>query len=146
MDNYVKVGVAAYLMKEGRLLMLLRKGAHGAGSWSVPGGHVEMGELPEQTVIREVMEEAGIEVKEPKFVGFTNDCFPEEGKQYITLIYAVEYVKGEAKLIEPEKAAEIRWVDKIPANVFTPLRNMLDGKGVAVQESFLSMLKKKAIQ
>ncbi len=42
----------------------------GAGSWSVPGGRVEPGETLHEAVVREVMEETGLEVVVERFLGY----------------------------------------------------------------------------
>lgn len=44
------------------LLMVRRAGAHGAGTWSVPGGWVEYGEDPMDAAVREVRDETGLVV------------------------------------------------------------------------------------
>jgi hypothetical protein len=45
----VRVGVGAVLVEGGRVLVMRRAGAHGAGLWGLPGGHQEFGESPERT-------------------------------------------------------------------------------------------------
>jgi mutator protein MutT len=54
MSEHVRVGVI--VRRGGKILMAKRAGSHGAGSWSFPGGHVEMGEDPTQTAARELQE------------------------------------------------------------------------------------------
>lgn len=48
--------------ERGRLLLIRRARPPAAGSWSLPGGRVETGEVPEQAVVREVAEETGLTV------------------------------------------------------------------------------------
>ena len=43
--KYPRVGIGVMIQnEEGEILLGLRKGSHGAGEWSFPGGHLEMGE------------------------------------------------------------------------------------------------------
>lgn len=37
----VRVGIGVFVFKDGKFLMAQRKNAHGDGTWSVPGGHLE---------------------------------------------------------------------------------------------------------
>jgi nucleoside triphosphatase len=48
--------------------LLLLKSHKWPGRYVVPGGHVELGERVEQTVIREAMEETGLEVHDLHFL------------------------------------------------------------------------------
>lgn len=57
-----KVGVAIFLERDGKVLMLLRKGSHKAGTRSLPGGHMDLGEDFYTTCKREILEEVGVEV------------------------------------------------------------------------------------
>ena len=82
---YPKIGVAAIITRSNQVLLIQRKGPHGTGTWSTPGGHLEFGEDPQQCAIRETREEVGLEVSSVRFIGVTNDIFPESGKHYITL-------------------------------------------------------------
>ena len=63
--NVVLVVACAFVDADGRVLLAQRPaGKSMAGLWEFPGGKVEAGETPEQTLIRESEEELGIVVKE----------------------------------------------------------------------------------
>ncbi|MBV9597575.1 MAG: NUDIX domain-containing protein [Chloroflexi bacterium] len=83
-----------------------RRGAHGAGTWSPPGGHLEFGEDPMDCVTREALEEAGIRLKDLEFFGVTNDVFAEEGRHYMTLFYSAHLESGTPRVCEPRPGSE----------------------------------------
>ncbi|MGL4775402.1 MAG: nucleotide triphosphate diphosphatase NUDT15, partial [Aeromonas veronii] len=59
---YPRVGVGVILTNaQGQVLLGKRKGSH-APYWSIPGGHLELGESFESAAIREVAEETGLEI------------------------------------------------------------------------------------
>ena len=63
--NIVLVAACALVDPDGRVLLAQRpEGKPMAGLWEFPGGKVETGERPEETLIRELEEELGIVVKE----------------------------------------------------------------------------------
>lgn len=58
------VAACALVDGDGRVLIAQRpEGKQLAGMWEFPGGKVEPGETPEETVVRELREELGIETK-----------------------------------------------------------------------------------
>ena len=128
-----KVGIGVFVWREGKILLSKRKGSHGEGEWSLPGGHLEPGEDIRDCCIREVKEETGINIEHSliEFHGLTNDLFPEEGLHYITLFYSVEIDAGiEAKLMEPDKCEGWDWFtkNKTPKPLFRPLEHMLKSR------------------
>lgn len=103
-----------------------RKGAHGEGTWSVPGGHLEFGETIEEGAQREVREETGLEIGDIKIEGVTNDIFEEEGKHYITIWITSQWKQGEPHIKEPDKLLDLRWYnfDTLPEELFLPWRQL----------------------
>ncbi|MBI5654370.1 NUDIX domain-containing protein [Candidatus Uhrbacteria bacterium] len=122
-----KVGVGVWIVKDGKVLLGKRKNAHGNESWAAPGGHLEWFESPEECALREVAEEAGIEIVNLRSMTFTNDVFLDEDKHYITLAVVADYVSGEPQVLEPDKCERWEWFswDELPEPRFLPLENLL---------------------
>ena len=97
----VRVGVGVFILRDGKFLMQQRQGSHGADTWSVPGGHIEYGETPEEAAIREVREETGCEITS-------------------------HWRCGEPSITEPDKCKEQRWVgfDTLPQPLFLPWQQL----------------------
>ena len=126
--NQPRVGVAAIIVRNNRVLLIRRKNVHGAGSWSTPGGHLDFGETPEQCAIRETQEEVGIEIKDVQFIAVTNDFFEASEKHYITLWMVGTYVSGEPKIAADYEVAEVGWFDweSLPSPLFIPFENLVN--------------------
>lgn len=126
-ENRPKVGVGVIVFRGGKVLMGLRRGAHGDGTWCFPGGHLGYGETPEKCGAREMMEETGIQAGEMIHIPlFTNDIFSGEDKHYITLFVVARKVVGEPKVMEPDKCERWEWFpwDQMPDNIFLPIENL----------------------
>jgi len=126
-----RVGVAVIIERDGKVLLIKRKRVHGAGSWAVPGGHLEYGETPEQCAIRETHEEVGISIKGVRFAAITNDIFIENHRHYLTIWMHAASSQGEPFIAAPDEVEEVGWFgwQALPAPLFMSLQNLLDGKG-----------------
>ncbi len=121
------VGVAVIIKKNEKVLLGKRKNAHGAGTWALPGGHLEFNETIENCAEREVYEETGLYIKNIRYGAYTNDIFTEEQKHYITLFVTAEYSHGDCKVKEPHKCEQWEWFpwNDLPKPRFLPLENLL---------------------
>lgn len=122
-----RIGVAAIIINGDKILLGKRKNAHGEGTWSTPGGHLEFGESLEQCARREVLEETGLMLKNVRSGPYTNDIFVQEHKHYITIYMIADYVSGTPLVMEPEKCEQWQWFswNALPKPLFLPLENLL---------------------
>lgn len=128
--NTPRVGVAVIIIRDKRLLLIKRKGAHGAGSWAVPGGHLEFGENLEDCAAREVLEEVGMRIGNARFAGITNDIFPNEGLHYITIWMTAGSIAGKPAIASADEVEDWGWftLDALPAPLFLPLEMLVKGR------------------
>jgi len=121
------IGVAAIVIRNGKVLLGRRKNSHGDGCWQFPGGHLEYGETIQDCAIREVREETGMVVWSPRLGPYTNDVFEQEDKHYVTLYVICRHNSGKPAVKEPEKCDRWDWFDweNLPQPPFLPIRNLL---------------------
>jgi len=126
-SNTVRVGIGVFVFKEGKFLMGKRKGSHGEGTWSVPGGHLEFGESFEDTASREVLEETGVQIENVHFGAVTNDHFYDDDRHYVTVWMLSDHKKGEPSILEPDKFTDQGWFDfdNLPQPLFLPWNQLL---------------------
>lgn len=128
-----------FFLKDNKILLGKRKGSHGAGLYSLPGGHLEKGETMVQSAVREIEEETGINIS-PTNINLSNckleynnsfrvlttvdEFFPEEDLQYVT-VYLLYNYKGNKEPVnkEPHKCEGWDWysLDNLPNPIHKPL-------------------------
>jgi len=98
--------VAAIIEKDGKVFAARRKqGRHLAGFWEFPGGKIEPGEAPEQSLERELKEELGLRVSVAKYFG---ESVHDYGSKIVRLIaFRVEQFQGTIELVDHD---EVRWL------------------------------------
>jgi NAD+ diphosphatase len=99
------------LITDGARLLLARHARYRFKMYSCLAGFVEAGETPEETVVREVREEAGIKVDNIRYIKSQSWPFPSQ----LMLGFFADYVSGELRP-EPGEIAELKWFmpDRLP--------------------------------
>lgn len=116
-----KVGISVLVFKGKKVLLGKRKGSHGEGEYSSPGGHLEFGESIFDCARRECLEEAGIKIKNIKFLRFSN--LRKYGKHYVDIGLVAKWERGKVKVLEPQKLEKWSWykLDSLPKPLFAAL-------------------------
>lgn len=104
----VLVAAVALIDADGRVLLAQRpEGKSMAGLWEFPGGKVETGESPEATLIRELEEELGIEVKEPCLAPLTFASHRYEDFHLLMPLYVCRRWSGN---VRGREGQALKWV------------------------------------
>ena len=94
-----------------RVLLVLSE--RWGGRYAVPGGHIELGERIEETVLREVKEETGLDVYDLKFI-MMQECIHDEGfyrkMHFIFFDYSCRTDADEGDVILNHEAQAHSWV------------------------------------
>jgi 8-oxo-dGTP diphosphatase len=102
-----EVCVGAIAVDNDRLLLVRRGHGAAAGEWSVPGGRVEAGETLVEAVVRELIEETGVEGVCNDLVGWVERI--DDDNHYVILDFRVDVLEpGEP--VAGDDAVEAAWV------------------------------------
>ncbi|HYH74839.1 MAG TPA: NUDIX domain-containing protein [Candidatus Saccharimonadales bacterium] len=132
-DNpYTLIGCELFIRKGDMLLLGLRKNCFGAGTWALPGGHLEYNERMVETACREAKEELGADIA-PSELRLASLVDNSADKHYIHATFELKDPQWEPQLMEPECCEEWRYfpLDQLPENFFAPhqpiIANYLSG-------------------
>ena len=94
------------LIQDGDKILLQNRVKKDWKGYTLPGGHVEPGESFVDAVKREMKEETGLDIINPKLAGIKQ--FPTEDGRYIVLLFKTEQFSGELVLSEE---GQMEWID-----------------------------------
>ena len=106
------------LIQDGDKILLQNRVKKDWKGYTLPGGHVEPGESFVDAVVREMREETGLTVTDPKLVGVKQ--FPIEGGRYLVLLFKAEHFTGE---VVSSEEGEMEW---IPYSMFSEVGTVDD--------------------
>ena len=75
-----------------------------------PGGHIEKGESFTDSAVREVKEETGLDIKNPKLCGTIHWCHKDTDERYIVMLYKTTEFSGQ--LLDKTDEGEVFWINK----------------------------------
>ena len=95
------------LLRRGDEILLQNRVKKDWQGFTLPGGHVEPGESIVDAVIREMREETGLTVENPKLCGVKQ--FPIDGGRYLVFLFGADRFSGE--LISSEEG-QMHWIPR----------------------------------
>ena len=102
------VAAVALVDADGRVLLSQRPpGKQLAGLWEFPGGKVEPGETPEETIVREIAEEIGVETKVACLAPLTFASHAYESFHLVMPLYVCRRYEG---IPRGREGQALRWV------------------------------------
>ncbi len=110
--DYIGVGVGALIVNNDGKVFLAKRGRetrNESGRWEFPGGGVEFGDTIEDTIIREMKEEYGIDIEVLELLGVNNHIILDEKQHWVSPCFVCRIKNGEPAILEPHKCDEIGW-------------------------------------
>ncbi len=99
--NQPIVGVGGILFQDERVLLVRRGREPARGQWSIPGGAVDTGETLRQAVVREMMEETGIQAEPVALVKILDRIFRDDrgrvAYHYVLVDFLCRFLGGELR-------------------------------------------------
>ncbi len=93
------------LIEDGDRILLQNRTGEDWKGYALPGGHVERGESFVDAVVREIREETGLEIADPRLVGVKQ--FPIENGRYVVLLFKA--TKWSGKLVSSAEGS-VEWI------------------------------------
>jgi len=134
MDKKFGAGFGVIILDKGKILLGKRhpdpdkadSSFRSADEWCIPGGKLDWGETLENGAIREVKEETGITIKDPKVISVHN-CINEYA-HFVTVGLIAKNRNGEPKVTEPDEIVEWKWFDlnKLPKPMYFPSLEVIE--------------------
>jgi len=123
-QQFPRLGVSACVWRGSHVLIIQRRKPPLAGTWSLPGGHVEAGETVRAAAQRELREETGVEADLDRLVGIY-DLIRRDAEGAISVHYAIACFAGAWRAGEPVPASDaltVEWADpdRLGNRPFTP--------------------------
>lgn len=123
--DYIGIGVGAIVSDTKSRLFLARRGPtarNESDTWEFPGGSVAYGELLEDAVRREFVEEYGMVIEITCQLGAFDHILLDDRQHWISITYLARHTGGAPSVREPGKCSEIGWFsfDALP----TPLSSI----------------------
>ncbi|MGI8750976.1 MAG: NUDIX hydrolase [Acidimicrobiales bacterium] len=119
----IELCVGAVVVDDGRILLVRRGRGRSLGTWSVPGGHVEVGETMAEAVLRELREETGLVGVCDDLIGWAEHI--DDDGHLVIFDFGVTVVDT-AEPVAGDDAAEVAWVPGVEAEALPLAGGLLE--------------------
>ena len=110
------------MVYKGDMILVINRTKSDWPGLSFPGGHLEENETLEESVVREMKEETGLEIKNPKLCAIKEWDWGN-GVRYFGLLYKTNNFKGELK---SSNEGEVFWINKRDINKYELSQDFLE--------------------
>ena len=131
--NYPEPVVGAFIRnKNGEFLFIESPKWKG---YTIPGGHIEIGETMEAALRREVREEVGIGIKNIRFLAAQDGVFPPQFKYHKHFVYLhfVCDAANEDTCLDSREVSAIHWLSPVEALAIPLDTHISHSLGIAIQ-------------
>lgn len=119
------MSVDSLVVKEGKILLILRGVDPYKGYWAIPGGHLDFDETLEEAALRELREETNLIGSKTKLLGLYSNP-NRHPRQTPAASYIILDVKGEEKPGDDAKECRYFPLDKLPENLAFDHREIIN--------------------
>lgn len=128
--------VGAVVFRDRRILLVRRGKEPGFGTWSLPGGAVELGETVRAATAREILEECGLRVEVGEVIDvidrITRDAQGRVRYHYVLVDFVARHIAGDFH--PSEELLDGRWVlpEELPHYQLTPVARRVIARAFAM--------------
>lgn len=123
--NPLPIAATVAINKEDKILIARRNLEPGMNKWALPGGFVESGEAPEETALRELKEETGIDAKIIRLIGVYFQKVREYGN-LLVIGYLVRTIHENISINSEAKEAKFVSHEELPYIPFLTHRQIIE--------------------
>lgn len=110
------IDVRAVVIKENKILLVQSKLD---GQWALPGGYAEVGTSPNENVLKELKEEAGLNGEVLRLLAiFDSNHYQLQSQQYYKLFFSCAVIDGQFSVNDETAAANFFSIDELPSLSF----------------------------
>lgn len=120
-----KVGVGVFVVHEGQILLVHRTMHPEIGKWSIPAGFMDHGEDPQETAVREALEETNLHVAIEALIDVYYNP-PAQGGASLFIMYKAQLLGGTLQAGDDADAAAFFAPDNLPEIAFASTRAAIE--------------------
>jgi 8-oxo-dGTP diphosphatase len=141
--------VGAVILHDQRVLLVQRGQPPAQGKWTIPGGVIEIGEAPEEALMREVQEECHLSITVVGIIDVVNRVIRDDQDtikyHYVILDYLARWQRGESEqAVSPQPGTDVldvRWIPLPELGQYELTEGLLKiiHAGIALQQQFITV-------